>query len=34
MKTHLNDDNFQGEIVKIYDHFISKIVKQGQYLNK
>lgn len=25
MKTHLNDDNFQGEIVEIYDAFITKI---------
>ncbi len=25
MKTHLNDDNFKGEIVSIYDNFIQRI---------
>lgn len=25
MKTHLNDDNFKGEISGIYDHFIQKL---------
>lgn len=25
MRTHLNDDNFRGEILGIYDNFISKI---------
>ena len=27
MKYHLNDDNFKGEIVNIYNTFISKIKK-------
>jgi len=27
MKTHLNDENFKGEIVNIYNAFISKIKK-------
>ncbi|MEI8203724.1 MAG: flavodoxin domain-containing protein [Bacteroidota bacterium] len=25
MKTHLNDENFKGEILSIYDNFISKL---------
>jgi flavodoxin len=25
MRTHLNDENFEGEIVKIYNNFMSKI---------
>ena len=28
MKTHLNDENFKGEIRSIYDTFISKILNQ------
>jgi len=27
METHLNDDNFQGEIVEIYNDFISRVQK-------
>lgn len=25
MKTHLNDENFKGEIQEIYDDFIEKV---------
>jgi hypothetical protein len=28
METHLNDDNFKGEIVDIYNDFVKKIQKQ------
>lgn len=29
MKTHLNDENFRGEIVEIYDNFIRKMQTNG-----
>ncbi len=27
MKTHLNSENFKGEIVEVYDEFISKLIR-------